>query len=162
MFRHYVIPTTVSLGVIAGVLCYRGWSAQPEPRSALVRELVGATEETRRAWMEMEDQQQRRDEFMRFEGRLIDALEHAEIALRDAVERSFYYCLQNYPEHLLNVNNATGGAHIKAKLALNILRALEARTELRGGDPAVVARVECELAALPYDQRDAVANVTSQ
>ena len=158
MFRRYVMPTILSLAVIAGVLCYRGWTAPPQPRGVLVRELVGATEEMRRAWTEMEDQQQRRDAFVRFEGRLIGALERDEIALRDAVERSFYYCLQNYPEHLLNVNNAAGGVHIKAKLALNILRALEVRVELSGGDPAVVAQFHCELAALPYDQQDAAIN----
>ena len=153
MFVRCLTTIIVSFVLIAGVQWYRGWSAPPAPGIVRVRvdQLLGATEEMRQTWREMEEQEQRRDAFMRFEARIVHEMALEEISLRDAAERSFYYCLQHYPEHLVNVNNAERGLHLKTKHAKNIVGALEAHHEDFGGDPAVVDHFRCELAALTYE-----------
>jgi hypothetical protein len=162
MLSRYLVAGTVSIVVLAGVQYYQNTDA-PAPNMVQVRvdQVPGAPEEQSRTWREFDERAQRRDGFARYDAHLLQELMLKRTTLRDATERIFYYCLQHYPEHLENVHHAEQAQHIKMKLARNLLRGLQVRQETQGGDPAVVASLECELRVLPYEP-DGAAELTAQ
>jgi hypothetical protein len=74
----------------------------------------------------LNDQSARRARFAQFADQLTSKMADGQISMREATERVFYYCLQQYPEHLENVLTVAPGKDVKIALADNLVASLEA------------------------------------
>jgi hypothetical protein len=107
------------------------------------------SESERERHAELADLQSRRDRFVAIADMLDKELHRGAISLCEATERLFFYCVQNYPEHLDNVALAEMGRNIKTRLARNLLRAFE-------GDqgPGITAAVDEAAVRLEREMRE--------
>jgi hypothetical protein len=157
MFSRYLAATALSIAVIAGVRSYLSAIDPPRHTQAIPEAEMPANmgQAERERFEDLRDVARRRGEYAKFAEALTLELERGTIGLREATERIFYFCIQNYPEHLDHAGFAEEGLNIKTKIARNLVRtpgpisaipAAAARTE------DVTARLERELRELPYEE----------
>jgi len=156
MLSRFMAVSALSIVAIAGARYYHAASAPPErPQTALPEDQPAPMEGTERERHEqLSDLALRRGAYARLADQLGHELEGGTMALGDATERLFYFCLQNYPEHLQFVACIEPGEHIKTKLARNLTRPFSMpRAEGDAGSPTteIAARLDRELRALPYE-----------
>jgi hypothetical protein len=128
-------------------------SDDPSPGSGVGTEPASA-EQLHEDQCAIEDFSSRRGAYVRFAERLLEQLTRGETSLRDATERLFYYCLEQYPEYLEFTDLAATDCNIKTKLARNLISSIRAQKGLTERDPTfdeAVTRLEHELAALPFE-----------
>lgn len=157
MFRRYLAVTAGSMALIVGVQFYpqgekrRQRAVFPEEQPSTMT----ATERER--YEQLVDMRARRDGYAKIADLLTRELARGAIDLREATERLFYYCVQNYPEHLEYVLLAETGQNIKTRLARNLLRAFHSAQEDGDGFgiDEIVVRLDRELCDLPYEEEKA-------
>ncbi len=106
----------------------------------------------------LEERRVRRNAFMALTERLLDDLANGRCTLAAATDRQFYYCLEQYPEHLVFVLHVERAKHLKTRVAMNLVRNFEPEDDGCPGGArraAAFTRMECELAELPYEQDEA-------
>jgi hypothetical protein len=156
MFSRCLAVGSLSLALVGGAQFYPDrWADRSESltvRGEDVAAQSGYDGERRQALIDLRC---RRDAFAQFLARLGGELTRGETRLGEATERLFYYCLQNYPEHLENVSHAEQGRHIKTRLARSILRGLGAvqfQPDVPPNHGEVLARLEQEVSEVTYDK----------
>jgi hypothetical protein len=156
MFSRFLAASALSIVAIAGVRYYCDASAAPRQQQAIFPEdqPTSMTGPERARCEQLLDSSQRRGAYAQLAEHLAHALEAGTMGLGDATERLFYFCLQNYPEHLEHVAFAEQGEHIKTKLARNLVRAFptpQAGGAANAAQAEVAVRLDRELHELPYE-----------
>jgi hypothetical protein len=157
MLCRLMTVTALSTALIAASQFDRGADgSQVQPAKARIAMLTPTTLEGELARSaEMDEAGARRHVFAAFVARINDELGRGDTSLAAATERLFYYCLQNYPEYFENIWSVEAGAHIKTKIAQNLVRAFQpeepAQEPRNCREAAIVVRLERELHELPYE-----------
>jgi hypothetical protein len=154
MLSRFIAVTAFSVATVLGVHLYRTWSA-PAPTgrdiTAVGEDLSVMDEVNRERAQQLHDTWRRWLAFNQLTVKLTAELARGETGLHDATNRLFYYCLQNYPEHLECVMYAERGRSIKMSIAHNLVRPFRAPRvpEYEGpGMAEAAARLEQELLEL--------------
>jgi hypothetical protein len=157
MLCRLMTVTALSTALIAGSQFYRsddGSQVQPAKAMLATNTPINLEDELARS-AEMDQFGARRHAFAAVTARISGELGRGDTSLAAATERLFYYCLQNYPEYFENIWPVEPGAHIKTKIAQNLVRAFRSEEPAcepsAGRDAAIGARLERELHELPYE-----------
>lgn len=154
MFSRYLAVAVLSTIVVFGARYY------PRPLECSAQALFEPQEPAAMSPAERDrhehlvDVGSRRGSFAELTESLTGQLTSGTIGLREATERLFYYCVQNYPEHLEHVALAETGQNIKTMLAANLLRSFRSAREHGCGvtpNDELLARLDRELRELPYE-----------
>src|SRR6202035_3491559 len=102
MLSRFIAVSTLSMVAIAGVRYYGNASASPQGQQAVFpADPPAAMDECERErYEQLQDRARRRGVYAQLAAKLTHELEAGTMLLSDATERTFYFCLQNYPEHL--------------------------------------------------------------
>ena len=146
MICRYLALAIFPVAFVVGGRFYLG---APDVAGCTVAERDLVSEESNREtarWLE--DLRSRRNAFAKFATEISDDLASGDVKLIAAVDRMFYYCLQNYPEHLESVAFIASGRDIKAKLGHNLVwgvRTILGERAARPQEVELMARLEREL-----------------
>jgi len=146
MFCRYLSLAIFPVAVVLGGQLYTG-VRNVGCGTIAERDLV-SEESNRETSLWLEDLRSRRNAFAKFATEISDDLASGDVKLIAAVDRMFYYCLQNYPEHLESVSFIAPGRDIKAKLGHNLVwgvRTILGEQPERPQDAELIARLEREL-----------------
>jgi hypothetical protein len=158
MFSRFLAVSALSLALVGGAQYCRSRPAGAAGKAMISEEeLFAQSDYDHERRQELCELRSRRYAFVHFLNRLSAELGRGEVALAEATERIFYFCLQNYPEHLENVNHAEEGRNIKTKIARSLLRGFDIADKTTGtaNDKATLARLEQEIRALTYEEESA-------
>jgi hypothetical protein len=157
MLCRYLAVTTVLLVVVVGAR-FNPHAADRRERPIFMAEQPSTMTGTdRERYEQLVDLRARRDEYSKIDDLLTKELARGAINLREATERMFYYCIQNYPEHLEYVSVAETGQNIKTRLARNFLGGFQTAQNdgAKSGIDEIVVRLDRELRELPYEEESA-------
>jgi hypothetical protein len=159
MVARYLSVVALSFGVIGSVRFIATTSAPPRSSISSPAALSSSTNEfDQERGAALVDQKFRRERYVTLVDRLEKGLLQGTICLREATERLFYYCVENYPEIIDFMVLAETGKNIKTRIARSFLRGFHiAQAERYGGSAMddIVERLERELGDLPYEQEQA-------
>ena len=153
MLSRYVMLAAFPVAlVIGGRFCYRTFDHAAARSDAPACDQRPASEQSLEEISQaLNDLRARRDAFAQLVSRLADELASNKIGLAGARDSVFYFCLQNYPEHLENLAMAEAGADIKLIVARHLVDAVRARVDPPTANAQAserMARVERELREL--------------
>jgi hypothetical protein len=126
MFRCLMFLSLAPAVVFVAAPLYLAGQLVGGPQASVSANCQVSGEELLGLERELTHQQARRDSFAEFANNLTCAMAHGQTSLHEATDRVFYYCLQQYPEHLENVLAAAPGKDVKIALADNLVAGLEA------------------------------------
>jgi hypothetical protein len=157
MVARYLAVVTFSLGVVGGVQFIASTGALPRSCRSSPAVLSSPTSEfDQERGAELADWKARRARYVVFADILEKRLLGGTIRLFEATERLFFFCVENYPEHLDFLTLIETGRNIKTRIANNLVRGFRcAQAERFGGSAmdGIVERLERELGELPYEEQ---------
>jgi hypothetical protein len=156
MFSRCLAMTTLSIVAIGGVRYFPGSIEMPkQARMSLQQPSPMGGDQERYA--QLADLHSRRDVYATVAALLENGLVRGTIDLGEATDRLFYFCVQNYPEHLEFVLMVETGQNIKTRLARNLMGTCQlALEDGRGGScvDEIIARLNRELRDLTYEDEE--------